>query len=304
MFKTQGTLTEVVTSNDYLLTWLEGFLISRKAEGMAEGTICFYQKKLAKFIQYCDSRAVTQISQLTPDDLRGFILLLEVEGHNPGGLHAFYRTVKTFLRWYELEDEPENWKNPIAKVKAPRVPQEILPAIELGDVVKLLGVCAGGYFGARDKAIFLVLIDTGVRASELTGLDMSDLDIARGRLFIRLGKGGKDRYVFIGRETRRAIRRWLKYREDERGPLFSNRYNERLGYDGLRAIVTRRSRLAGIQPPSLHSFRRGFTLAAWRSGVDVLSISRLLGHSSLQVLGRYLDQTGSDLQGAHAKIKF
>ncbi len=75
----------------------------------------------------------------------------------------------------------------------------------------------------------------------------------------------------------------------------------RLTYNGLRELLRRRARAAGVDEPSPHDFRRGFALAMLRAGVDVLSISRLMGHTSLAVLQRYIKQTDMDGMIAHAK---
>ena len=116
--KNQWTITKF-EQETHLLTWIEAFLVDRKAQGLAEGTIYFYQKKLHLFTTFCESKLVTQITEITASDLREYMLHLEKTGHNEGGRHACYRAVKTFLYWWEDEIEPEDWKNPIRKVKPP-----------------------------------------------------------------------------------------------------------------------------------------------------------------------------------------
>ena len=76
---------QVSTVDDYLLNWLEAFLIDRKAAGVATGTLRFYRQKIKLFSDYCDAQAVKQIGQITPSFLRQFLLYLEESGHNPGG---------------------------------------------------------------------------------------------------------------------------------------------------------------------------------------------------------------------------
>ena len=88
----QRTIKPLVDET-YLFTWLEAFLVDRKAAGLAEGTIEFYRLKLEKFAQYCDSLAITEITQITPNIIRSYLLLLQERGHNAGGLHAHYRTL-------------------------------------------------------------------------------------------------------------------------------------------------------------------------------------------------------------------
>ena len=79
---------------DYLPILIDSFLTDRKAQGFADETVRFYQKKLKYFSEFCESQAVTQVSQLTPDLIRHYILDLS-ESHNPGGVHACFRSLRT-----------------------------------------------------------------------------------------------------------------------------------------------------------------------------------------------------------------
>jgi len=176
----QGTIT-TFSQDTHLLTWIEAFLLDRKAQNMAKGTLQFYQKKLRLFVEFCDSQAVTQIDQIDPGLLRQYLLWLENKGHNLGGCHAAYRTVKTFLRWWEQEVEPAQWKNPIQKVKAPKVALEPLEPVSLDTVKSLIDACPKDTLaGARDRAIFLCLLDTGARASEFINIDLTDINPITG----------------------------------------------------------------------------------------------------------------------------
>lgn len=306
----QGTITtsplqvhQGCAQETHLLTWIEAFLLDRKAQNMAKGTLEFYCKKLCLFMEFCDSQAVTQIDQLDPGLLRHFLLWLEVKGHNPGGCHAAYRTVKTFLRWWEQEVEPANWKNPIQKVKAPKVALEPLEPVSLDAVKSLIEVCPKDTFtGARDRAIFLCLLDTGARASEFVNIDLADINPITGEILIREGKGRKPRTVFIGQKSRKAIRQYLRLRVNKYPALWvTDDQCERLSYWGLKGMVKRRSRLAGAIIPELHAFRRQFALSCLRAGMSVYSLQNLMGHADLQVLRRYLKQTDHDIQEAHRR---
>lgn len=102
---------------DHLEVWLEAFLVDQKAQNMAEKTLDFYSTKLAIFTRFCKSQAINRIFQITPDTIRRYLLWLEARGHNAGGVHAYYRTLKTFLLWWENENESEDRRNPVRKVK-------------------------------------------------------------------------------------------------------------------------------------------------------------------------------------------
>ncbi len=285
----------------YLPTLAAAFLLDRKAQNLTKKTLDFYRMNLQTFITWCDSQAVKTIDQLTPELLRGFFIALTERGHKAGGVHAFYRTVRAFLRWYAVEFEPTDWRDPLRKVKPPKVDIEPLEPVSLETIRAMLDTCTRGKFtGERDRAILLFLLDTGVRAGELLALDKQDVDVLTGDVLIRKSKSRKPRSVFIGRSARRALRAYLKLCEPGKA-LFVTDEGERLHMNGLRQILLRRAKRAGVPAPSLHSFRRAFALAMNRAGVDLLTIARLLGHSDMSILERYIKQTSEDLRGSHER---
>ena len=301
--ETQRTISLV---DDYLLTWIEAFMIDRKARGTAEGTQLFYVTKLRLFAEYCEGQAVKNIGQVTASLIREYLLHLEQCGHNPGGRLTAFRTLRAFLYWYESEAEPEDWKNPIrGKIKAPRVPTEPLEPVSAEVVAQMIKTCERGTFtGDRDEAILLCLLDTGARASEFLAVNLDDVNQARGDILIRQGKGRKPRMVYIGKQSKRALRRYLTHRRDNNPALWVThpRFSpERLAYGGLRAILTRRAREAHVEEPSLHSFRRAFALAMLRNGTDIFTLAKLMGHESTAVLQRYLKLTDWDTEEAHRR---
>ena len=282
--------------------WSASFLRAKHAEGVSPKTSTGYRDCLRNFTQWAASNSIGEVEALTANHVRSYLLYLQETGHNSGGQHRYYRVLKTFLRWYEAELEPETWKNPIHKVKAPRLVDHAMDPVSLSDIEALLKACANNRQGLRDKAIFLTLLDTGLRAQELLSLDLDDLDQYTGEIQVRplVGKGRKGRTVFLGERSRRAMRRYLKQRHPGPGPLFQRESGGRLTYPGLRQIVRRCSDRASIAEPPLHSFRRAFTLNMLRNGADLLSIQRLLGHASLVLISRYAKQLSDDLRRVHA----
>ncbi len=116
-----------------------------------------------------------------------------------------------------------------------------------------------------------------------------------------MGKGGKPRVVYLGKKSRKALRAYLRQRNDQGAALWVSQNGERLTYGGLRSLFRRRATTAGVKVPSLHSFRRYFALSMLRAGVDIFSLQKLMGHADLQVLRRYLAQTNQDTLEAHRR---
>jgi peptidase M23-like protein/integrase family protein with SAM-like domain len=135
---------------------IESFLIDRKAQGLSPDTIELYTKKLKYFMRYCERQALTQISQITSDFIRRFLLELS-ETHNPGGVHVCFRALRTMLYWIEEEEiMPDGWKNPIRRVKAPKLPIDPIEPIQIEEIQQLLKTCKSNYSGGR-----LVVIENG-----------------------------------------------------------------------------------------------------------------------------------------------
>ncbi len=287
----------------YLATTIESFLIDRRAAGLSPNSIRYYRSYLIIFQRYCEASAVKCIEQITADLLRHHFVTL-AETHNPGGVSGEYRTLRAFFRW--LVDEeimPPDWRNPMSKVKPPKMNMEPLEPIPLEDVRALIDTCsAGAIMDDRDRAIFLVLLDTGVRAQELCDLNQEDVNSETGTTRVRYGKGGKTRTVFLGKRSRKAVRTYLRRRTDREHSLFLTRSGERLTYEAVREMIDRRARQAGLSnKPSAHDFRRAFALNMLRNGADVFALQKLLGHSDLQIMRRYLAQNNQDTQLAHLR---
>jgi len=285
---------------------LDSFLIRCRSQSLSSGTIRFYEIKLSKFVSFSLSHGISKVQDITPDTLREYLLFLQDSGHNDGGRHAHFRAIRTFLYWFENEHEPLDWRNPIAKVKAPKVIQKQLDPVPIEDIKELVGICKNtGFTDIRDRAIILFLLDTGVRASELLSLNIEGVDLSTGHCEIRKGKGGKFRKVIIGETTVFSTSIYLEHRQDQNPALFvthPRNGSHRMEYDGLRSMIKRRSSQAGIDPPSLHSFRRAFALSMIRNGVDLYTLQKLMGHASIDTLKHYLKYTTEDIQRAHKKF--
>ncbi len=279
---------------------LQAFLLDAQARNLAPGSVRFYRQKLKPLVAFLEGCGVRHTEDVQVGHLRQWLVRLQQAGHTPGGVHAFYRSAKAWFSWLTAEEVIS--ANPMARVRSPRVPEEQLEPVTVDEVRALLAVCDPRCpTGARDRAILLCLWDTGCRASELVALDVGDVDLATGAVVVRCGKGRKLRVTFLGVRARRELLRYLRTREgaEPTAPLFATVDGGRLKYAGLRDIIRRRAQAAGIVAPCLHAFRRAFALDSLRNGADVISLRRLMGHSGLGVLQRYLRQTQDDLQRVH-----
>lgn len=283
-----------------MLDWISAFLTDCLSRGLSQNTIRFYQEKLENFVRFCRINHLHDIQDISTQDLRNYFIGLQ-ENHSKGSVHAFYRTVKAFLNWYEEENEFADWKNPIRKVsvKAPNL-QPLEPA-DVNAIKAVLKTCKNDFFGVRDKTIILMLLDTGIRANELLSLDHENINSITGVVKILHGKGGKFRVVYLSKKSRLALRKYLSIKRKIEGALFTSKEGIRLKYGALRIMLRRRCIRAKVPNQTAHSFRRLFALTMLRNGVDIFSLHMLMGHADLQVLRRYLKLASSDLKNTHSK---
>ena len=278
------------------------FLLDRQARNASPGSLTFYRQKLTPFLDYLEAQSITDPDQATAKQVRYFLVALQETGHTAGGQHAYFRAIRAFFNWLEQEGEIES--NPMARIKPPKVPEELLEPVRLDHLRAMLESCdMKTELGCRDHAVMLALLDTGARASEMTALNVGDIDLNTGSVVIRQGKGRKPRVTFLGAKSLRMLIKYLRFKPSKStdAPLWTAKAGSRLTYTGLRDIARRRARDAGVPAPNLHAFRRGFAVLSLRNGADIFSLQRLMGHTSLTVLRRYLKQTEDDLQEAHRR---
>ena len=239
------------------------------------------------------------LNDLTSDEIRHYLLGLG-ERRNQGGVHSAYRAIKAWLNWVWDEFEIEV-RNPISRVSIPSGKNQPLPGISISEVKMMIDACTT-HMALRDKALLLFLVDTGTRRAEVVSLNIEDVDFIVGNVQIMHGKGNKFRTVYLGRKSRKALRKYVNSRKFDltpKSPLFATGEDTRLSFSGLREIIRRRSVAAGIKEPGLHDFRRCFAVQMLRGGCDLVTLSRLMGHTTLSVTQRYLYLVDDDLRVGH-----
>ncbi len=271
------------------------FVTSRQAQNVTERTLGYYADKLRPFIAYCEQSDLATVDQVTAGAVRAYLVALQGRGLAPATVHGAARAVRAFLRFCAADGLMD-----AAPVFAmPKLPKTILPAFEPSDIDRLLDACLSD----RDRLLVLVLLDTGLRANELLALDGGDIDERSGAVLVRLGKGQKARTVYLGARSRRELARFWR---TERRPAanrpvwVSKTTEERLTDSGLRQMLKRLGRRAGVAHCHPHTFRRTFALWSLRGGMDLHTLAALMGHSDIGVLRQYLALSGRDLQRAHA----
>jgi len=306
---TKKILLRQILPQIHLSAMSEEFLSAKKIDGVSIGALENYARVLKNFTSFCKDLDINDVDQVDVSIIRRYLTHLEECGHNPGGCHLYFRVLRTFFNWLELEEEIENWKNPFktGRLKPPKLSEQPLEPVEDEVIKKMIKSCDRTIKGLRDRAIIMVLFDTGVRAAELYNMMKVDVDWEQRSIIIPRGKGGKPRPVFFSRSTKKILSAYVRKRDDNLPDLFvtipfRGRETESINYSALRDIMRDISKKAEVPTPKLHAFRRAFALSMLKAGCDVFTLQRLMGHADLQVLRRYLKQNTADLKTVYDKL--
>jgi integrase/recombinase XerD len=277
---------------------LDAFLLAKKAERRKPYTLQVYRLHIQTLIDYLTEDDAFQVLDVNRNHLREFFIDLQ-DDHNDGGVHSYYRSIKVFFRWYWDECEIEQ-VNPITKVNIPPAQMTPKPGISLSNFSALVEACHGKYKD-RDRAFLHCLLDSGCRAGEFNRLNLADVDLYSGKVYVWYTKSRRSRIVGFGEKARRLLRKYLKERGplSDKDPLFTNDIGDRFTTNGLYELLERRARNANIPPPGLHDFRRRCAALMRKNGADLRTIQAYLGHSSLAVTERYLALEDDEIMENH-----
>jgi len=206
----------------------------------------------------------------------------------------YYNCLRIFFSWLKREDFIS--ENPIARISKPRKEQKVIRALSTEQIRALFKLCPSKTStGARNLAIVMMLLDSGMRVSELANLQLDDIDPESGAILIRQAKGKKQRVVRIGSATQKAVWRYRTlHRKGDSDRLFLGIHGRPLDSDAIELIVRRLGKKAGILGVHAHRLRHTFAISFLRSGGDVFSLKYLLGHSSLTMVANYLSSLSSE----------
>jgi len=228
--------------------------------------------------------------------LRSFLAYLAESNYSPATMARKIATLRSFCRWLERNGVIES--NPMTLIRTPRQKKKLPKAINVEQVEQLLSAPNDKtLLGARDRAILETLYSTGIRVSELVGINFGDIDETGQAIIIR-GKGRKERIVPLGSHAMTAIGHYLQMMNthnvtNETGePVFINKHNTRLSTRSVRRNVSKYLDKVGLDPAiSPHTLRHSFATHLLDNGADLRSVQELLGHQSLSTTQIYTHLT-------------
>lgn len=270
-------------------------------------TVRAYEMDLMKFAAFLESRKQMDVKAVTRDDIRAFISELSRNGIKKKNaavtIARKLSSIKSFFKYLVRFNVLA--ANPAADVETPKLPHtepNYLTNKERAALIAAVGCSATPYYLARDMAIVVTLLNTGIRLSELVGLTLNSINLESSESFVKVrGKGDKWRTIPLNNEAIAALRKYLNGRPDvETNHLFVSRLGKGLSTRSVYHLIKRYLKEAGItkEHVGVHSLRHTFSVSLLSNGVNLFSIQKLLGHSKLETTSKYLHVIDADLRDA------
>jgi integrase/recombinase XerD len=306
---------------------LDEFMLFCRSKQLREKTLSSYEQTLRLFERWCfEELKIERVDAVTESTVRRYITNLMERGKysfyandkkkeinfpdrrrdfrapvSITTINNYIRNLRVFFNW--LERDYLLQKNPMKKVQQLKKNRKAKDFISDEEFKKLIGHLDKSYFAEhRDLAMIMLMIDTGMRLGECSDLLVSDINLAKKTILLRaeITKGRKDRMVFFSSKTEGIIRRWIQFKDrySESEYLFPTKHGGSISVSNFETNFKKYLRRAGLKETiSPHCLRNNFAKRCLMNGMDVFTLSKILGHSSVRVTEEaYLDLTDDDMQ--------
>jgi len=281
--------------------YIEKFIRYMEIEKNYSGhTVLNYKLDLLDFNKFLAGTELEKVDYLA---LRKYLAVLKEKNLGTRTVGRRLSALRSFFRFLSREGYIKN--NPILMLSSPKLDKHLPSFMTEEEVYKLIesafAKSESDLLGLRDRAILEAFYSSGLRISELVGLNLEDVDFISGILKIR-GKGKKERIVPIGGSALCAMKKYLDRRKKQTDAIFLNNHSRRITTRGVWDIVEKYLRAAGIKPGvSAHTFRHSFATHLLNRGADLRTVQELLGHVNLSTTQIYTHLTTERLKSVYDK---
>jgi len=247
---------------------VRGFVLTQRTDCKSPRTIEYYDGNLKRFLWYSEQQEWSDDARLITEwNIREFLFYISEEGNRWGlegngsessrpkatycTVHHYYCVLKAFFNWCVREGFIE--VSPLAKLKMKNPKLNVIQPYSAKEIVKMLSVCDqdlrnnAKFLGSRNRAIILMLLDTGLRISELADISVDDIDYERGWIKVK-GKGAKERVVRIGATAQKALWRYMVYRhKNNHDELWLTEEGKPMAVGGIQIMIRRIKEHAGVK---------------------------------------------------------
>jgi integrase/recombinase XerD len=283
------------------------FLIVEK--GLAKNTIVSYERDLKSYVHYLNTvENIQHLNDVQRVHIVHFLGLLKEQGKSSKTLARHIASLRAFHQFL-LRDRVTD-HDPSVHIETPKMERTLPKVLNIQEVETLLdSPKQNDHFGIRDKAMLEILYATGIRVSELIGLDLGDVHLTMG--FVRcIGKGNKERIIPIGKTAANALKHYLEQgrpffvnKKQREEALFLNHHGMRLTRQGFWKILKRLAAQAGIQKElTPHTLRHSFATHLLENGADLRAVQEMLGHADISTTQIYTHVTKTRLKDVYSKF--
>jgi len=240
------------------------------------------------------------------NDVRGYLAHLTEKEYSKATIARKLATLRSFYKFLVKRNRVSS--NPVTSIRTPKQEKKLPKFLEYEEIKRLLETPPiDNWLGARDRAILETLYSTGMRVSEIVGLNMDDVDFLSEVVHIR-GKGKKERIAPISSSALRVIQHYIEFRNKraqanpnfDNKVLFVNKHGRRLSTRSVRRKMDKYLRMAGLDPSiSPHTLRHSFATHMLNNGADLRSVQELLGHQSISTTQVYTHLTTKKLKDVY-----
>lgn len=266
------------------------FIEAKEIEGRSKKTLERYQYIIRHFLK----ASGTTTQKVTVYHIRSFLMAEKRRGLSDRTLEGYRCVFSSFFGW--LQKEGLIPANPCANLGAIKCAKVVREPYSATDIERLKEACSS----LRDRAIIMFLLSSGCRISEVCGLNRNDIDMASAECTV-LGKGNKERVVYLDSVALMLLRRYLSSRKDAHNALFVGLRGERLQPGGVRAMLNQLEAKAGVPNVHPHRFRRTLATNLIARGMPIQEVAAILGHDKLDTTMKYVYLEKSNIKNSFAK---
>lgn len=284
----ETSLTVYDDTNDRLLKRYVGCI---RIDGKSEKTIYQYVRTCRKLADATRKK----FTEMGVYDIRMFLAMEKERGISNTTLENTRANLSAFFQWLTLEEEI--MKNPCMKIKPIKCVKEVKLPFSDVEIDDMRTACKN----LKERALIEFLLASGVRVSELSQMDITDVNFNDLKVHVRFGKGSKERITYLTPVARQHLKKYLASRSDVVLALFINAKGDRLQSSGIQFILKQIEKRSGVTNVHPHRFRRTFATKLAARGMDVQEIRALLGHSDINTTMRYVYTNDDQIKSSYEK---
>jgi site-specific recombinase XerD len=281
---------------------VESWEISLVAANKSPTTVSSYLRGVNLYLRWC--REGGHPLHLTRAQVQRYMAELTASGKEANTVRLRQASLRAFARW--LVEEDELAEDPLLGLKPPKLPTKVVEALTDDQLRELIKACKGATFRhKRDEALVRLLSETGLRASECLAMTMADVDLKRGMVTVRRGKGGKGRVAPFSPQAAAALDRYLRARRSHKlaaTPSFwLGAHNKGFAYHGLNDTLRDRAKTAGISNFHLHLLRHTAATRWLAAGGSEGGLMAVAGWSNRSMMDRYVGASAAERAAVEAR---